>query len=171
MRTRAPRRTIAGVFDAFTAKRAGENGATRAAPGAPTTRNESPSLAKTSDAIVKLERAMALVDVKASSSGARRAIMAGNWKMNPKTASEAATLAALVGACARDDTTPGAVKRACEVLVCPPAPFIAEVARIVSVEEVRARRGIWNGCENREAENRNARVVARMKINQYIVEN
>ena len=44
------------------------------------------------------------------------------------TTREAAnTLAALVGAAARD----GADARGCDVFVCPPAPFIADVARTV----------------------------------------
>ena len=81
-----------------------------------------------------MERAIALTDVRdggaVKPTSTRRAIMAGNWKMNPKTASEAATLAALLGAAAGTD---GESARACEVLVCPPAPFIADVARIVRV--------------------------------------
>ena len=129
-RTRKTTRAIprAGLLDAFrgekhtraTAKVAVDDSASAAA------------------SVATLERAIALPDVRDGADGARRggaarrrAIMAGNWKMNPKTASEAATLAALVGACAAGETT--TTTRACEVLVCPPAPFIADVARIVRV--------------------------------------
>ena len=53
--------------------------------------------------------------------------MAGTWKMNPSTAEEAASLAALVAAAARaaDD---GSGSRGCDILVCPPAPFLPIVA-------------------------------------------
>lgn len=93
-----------------------------------------PAAAADATTVARLERAIALTDVRdggaVKPTTTRRAIMAGNWKMNPKTASEAATLAALVGAAAGMD---GESARACEVLVCPPAPFIADVARIVRV--------------------------------------
>jgi len=130
-RTRTYTRAIprAGLLDAFR----GEKKHTRAV--AKVVVDDSASAAAP---VASLERAIALPDVRDGADGARRggaagrrAIMAGNWKMNPKTASEAATLAALVGACAAGETTTST--RACEVLVCPPAPFIADVARIVRV--------------------------------------
>ena len=59
----------------------------------------------------------------------RRPLMAGNWKMNPATLQEAETLAALVAAAAKAD---GGVARAhADVLCCPPAAFLAPVARIL----------------------------------------
>ena len=84
--------------------------------------------------MASLERSMAQVASFPGSAGAsargsatRRAVMAGNWKLNPTTREAANTLAALVGAAARD----GADARECDVFVCPPAPFIADVARTV----------------------------------------
>ena len=113
-------RIRAGLLDAFRSPKASKHVAPAAAADATT--------------VARLERAIALTDVRdggaVKPTTTRRAIMAGNWKMNPKTASEAATLAALVGAAAGMD---GESARACEVLVCPPAPFIADVARIVRV--------------------------------------
>ena len=86
------------------------------------------------DAVASLERSMAQVASFPGSAGAsargsatRGAVMAGNWKLNPTTREAANTLAALVGAAARD----GADARECDVFVCPPAPFIADVARTV----------------------------------------
>jgi triosephosphate isomerase len=65
--------------------------------------------------------------------GKRNAVMAGNWKLNPKTLDEARTLAALVGAAARDGGI-GTKGSRTDVFVCPPAPFVAEVARTVRVK-------------------------------------
>ena len=60
----------------------------------------------------------------------RRPLMAGNWKMNPATLQEAETLAALVAAAAKAD---GGVARAhADVLCCPPAAFLAPVAKIMA---------------------------------------
>lgn len=92
------------------------------------------------DAVARLERAVAMDQqpkpVKAGGKEPpvkkRTAVMAGNWKLNPKTMDEARTLAALVGAAAKEDKAPGVKTRECEVFVCPPAPFISEVSRIVS---------------------------------------
>jgi triosephosphate isomerase len=58
----------------------------------------------------------------------RRPLMAGNWKMNPQTLQEAETLAALVAAAARADG--GVARSHADVLCCPPAAFLAPVAKI-----------------------------------------
>jgi len=90
------------------------------------------------DAVARLERAVAMEQQARPVGGGkepvkrRTAVMAGNWKLNPKTMDEARTLAALVGAAAREDKAPGVKTRECEVFVCPPSPFISEVSRIVS---------------------------------------
>jgi len=90
------------------------------------------------DAVARLERAVAMEQQARPVAGGkepvkrRTAVMAGNWKLNPKTMDEARTLAALVGAAAREDKAPGVKTRECEVFVCPPSPFISEVSRIVS---------------------------------------
>jgi len=90
------------------------------------------------DAVARLERAVAMEQPKPVKAGGkepvkrRTAVMAGNWKLNPKTMDEARTLAALVGAAAKEDKAPGVKTRECEVFVCPPAAFISEVSRIVS---------------------------------------
>ena len=101
------------------------------------------------DAVASLERSMAKVSPIAGSDSAsarqvatRRPVMAGNWKLNPTTADAAKTLAALVGAAARD----GGDDRGCDVFVCPPAPFIADVAR--TVRDVR--------CDSRMIDRRNS---------------
>ena len=95
------------------------------------------------EAIDALERSMAMASVRAevgardeSGRGKRNAVMAGNWKLNPKTLDEARTLAALVGAAARDGGI-GTNKSKTEVFVCPPAPFAAEVARTVRTKRTR----------------------------------
>ena len=60
----------------------------------------------------------------------RRPLMAGNWKMNPKTLAEAETLAALVAAAAKADG--GVAKSNADVLVCAPAAFLAPVGKILA---------------------------------------
>lgn len=90
------------------------------------------------DAVARLERAVAMGQPEPVKAGGKKpvkrrtAVMAGNWKLNPKTMEEARTLAALVGAAAKEDKAPGVKTRECEVFVCPPAAFISEVSRIVS---------------------------------------
>ena len=103
------------------------------------------------EAIDALERSMAMASVRAevgardeSGRGKRNAVMAGNWKLNPKTLDEARTLAAMVGAIAarrvESGTRDGGIgtnKSKTEVFVCPPAPFAAEVARTVRTKRTR----------------------------------
>ena len=74
---------------------------------------------------VKLETAPVRQGEKNEANTKRRAVMSGNWKLNPKTAADAKTLAALVGAARRD------VDADVDVFVCPPAPFLADVVRVV----------------------------------------
>jgi hypothetical protein len=137
--TRAARRgrratTRAGVFDRFNRRRESPAATKDDALRAPGERAE---------AIDALERSMAMASVRAevgardeSGRGKRNAVMAGNWKLNPKTLDEARTLAALVGAAARDGGI-GTNKSKTEVFVCPPAPFAAEVARTVRTKRTR----------------------------------
>ena len=54
--------------------------------------------------------------------GARGKLVVGNWKMNGSLASNEALLGAIVG---RDDDSGGP----CEVAVCVPAPYLAQVAQ------------------------------------------
>ena len=84
--------------------------------------------------VAALERAVALESratplrvEDGSRTTTRRAVMAGNWKLNPRTREEATTLARLTGAAKResgDDV---------DVFVCPPAVFLGDVARAVRV--------------------------------------
>ena len=140
--TRATRRgrrattTRAGVFDRFDRRRESPAATKDDAVRAPGARAE---------AIDALERSMAMASVRAevdardeSGRGKRKAVMAGNWKLNPKTLDEARTLAALVGAAARDGGI-GTNKSKTEVFVCPPAPFAAEVARTVRAKRLARR--------------------------------
>ena len=66
---------------------------------------------------------------------ARTPLMAGNWKMNPKTLREAESLAALVAAA--DRAQGGSATRGCDVLVCPPAPFLPAVAAVLAGSSVK----------------------------------
>ena len=76
-------------------------------------------------AVARLEAQLA-----PAAAAVRRPLMAGNWKMNPATLQEAETLAALVAAAAKAD---GGVARAhADVLCCPPAAFLAPVAKIMA---------------------------------------
>ena len=59
--------------------------------------------------------------------GGRRKLVVGNWKMNGTRDANAALLASLQGA----DLS------ACDVAVCPPAPYLGEVAGLLAASAVR----------------------------------
>jgi hypothetical protein len=130
--------TRAGILDAFSG---GKHSTAKAAAKSTTTVNPTTNDApggisgqrQQNDAVARLERAVAMeAPATQRAKATRKAVMAGNWKLNPKTLDEARTLAALTGAAAREEKgVPGVKPRACEVFVCPPSPFISEVARIV----------------------------------------
>ena len=86
-----------------------------------------------------IDRLEAILPAEAASADAasrtRTPLMAGNWKMNPATLQEAESLAALVAAAVRADD--GAAASACDVLVCPPAPFLPAVAALLQGTKVQ----------------------------------
>jgi triosephosphate isomerase len=68
-----------------------------------------------------------VVAATAATPGARRKLVVGNWKMNGTRAANAALLSALKSA----DLA------ACDVAVCPPAPYLAEVADLLAGSSIR----------------------------------
>ena len=82
--------------------------------------------ASKAQAVARLESSLA----PPAAAAVRRPLMAGNWKMNPKTLAEAETLAALVAAAAKADG--GVAKSNADVLVCAPAAFLAPVGKILA---------------------------------------
>ena len=68
-----------------------------------------------------------MVAASAAPPGHRRKLVVGNWKMNGTRAGNAALLASLKAA----DTS------SCDVAVCPPAPYLGEVAALLAGSAIR----------------------------------